>query len=241
MKRTGLLAGLLLGLGLPVATLVTSYTLLPGEAWLHEPAGSTGRPIRVVAAGSVPRPNGARVVFPSWLIAPRGTSSSTEFMKIRNLSGEQFCGILRDASIPVSAWRASASGRGQFECYSATITYSANESGEPGASMFILVRGEASGTIDYVRIKLVAPQTEDGQAAIDGFSTLVTLISDETHWFDPRSLREAARERVDISEENFGLKVTFTSERMSSDSFNLVISMAPADEGGTKFLRVPSP
>ena len=136
--------------------------------------------------------------------------------------GPELCRAYNDAGFPNSGWHGSPVNDDSYECTS-ELSFDKGEDEESHGSLFFIAKGNQDGSINSLRMKLVAPESVDGRAAHAAILKALELLIECTGWKDLKDLLAAARRLKDYSADYTGLSIRFTQEFTSSDRFNLFI------------------
>jgi hypothetical protein len=152
------------------------------------------------------------------------------------LSGKDLCDrfIAAGFSNP-QGWHASPVMIRNFECMADLVV------GDPAntterASLFLDIRGEASGEVRSIRMKVVAPQTPDGTAILAKLDDALALIIGQTRWADLANMLEPARRLQPYQAQHFGISVSIKPEPTAPHRLNVIL-LATEQLPGLKLTR----
>ncbi|WP_312415904.1 DUF6030 family protein [Shinella sp.] len=160
---------------------------------------------------------------PQWLFAGLGTPVKTGFMRVWRVSGPQLCQSLREKGVPVSEWQPAAFGQSKiYEC----VYEAANEAqGEYSAqALFLIVRGEAGGSIAGVRAKLSLEATGSQMHLSPEIAGALHRLLTVQNWFDPTDILSGIERFKEVKREGFGASIIFSPEKTNPSQFNLRIT-----------------
>lgn len=139
------------------------------------------------------------------------------------LSGKDLCDrfITQGFSNP-QGWHASPVNIRNFECL-ADLVVGDTASAAERASLFLDIRGEASGEVRSIRMKAVAPETPDGTVILTKLEDALALIIEQTRWADLASMLEPARRMKPYQAQHFGISVSIKPEPTAPHRLNVII------------------
>ncbi|MDK4735992.1 DUF6030 family protein [Rhizobium sp. CNPSo 3490] len=154
--------------------------------------------------------------------APMAQTASA-FLRTWRISGPAMCAALRQAGVQTSEWAAASFNADTFECF---YEHSAKrEKDQLANSIFVIVRGDAAGTISSMRVKIVNPGTDrNGQldpAILRVFETMLL----QPQWLDFHETLNAIKNLKDVKEDGFGANIAFTHEVLNPERYNFTLSL----------------
>lgn len=175
-------------------------------------------------------PEAPGVELPRQVFSPPPIDSLGGFLREMRQAGPAFCAALNEAGLPNEGWLASPFDGNTHECLSETF-YGPEPVDDTAvrASVFVIVKGSEDGSIDSIRMKLVAPDGEPGAQARDALLKGVELLIARTGWSDLAAIRESVLNHEDFATRSFGQSFSFTREFTSPDRFNLIILPSDRD------------
>lgn len=159
---------------------------------------------------------------PAHLLAPPDLDAAGGFVRDMLGYGPPFCAAFEKAGFEISGWQASQFDRTTFECLSETLFETAADPNAHG-SFFFTVKGEPGGSINSLRMKLVAPDGADGEAAHATLVKGLGLLIEQTGWTDLDAMLASVKDLRNFSAQYFGLSYRFAQEFTSPNRFNLII------------------
>ncbi|WCK02441.1 DUF6030 family protein [Agrobacterium tumefaciens] len=152
------------------------------------------------------------------------------------LSGKDLCDRFTAAGFSnPQGWHASPVNIRNFECM-ADLAAGKAEDPAQRASLFLEIRGEASGDIRSIRMKAVAPETPDGAAILTKLEEMLALVIAQTHWADLTSMLEPARRMQPYQVQHFGISVSIKPEPTAPHRLNVIL-LAGDEPPGVKLTR----
>lgn len=201
----------------PQAANVTHPAPTPAATSAPAPA----KPVKAVPAVQTTKPVHAR--SSSHILDPPVDALRGAFVRSWRISGQTLCADLTKSGLPVGEWKQSALGVGTFEC---SHQIQKGDFGNPNAaSFFIIARGTPTGDLDNVRIKVIMPDNADGRAVGETFIDAMVMLLTETHWLDFQAALDAIGKLQDVTQEHFGVKLSFFREFQNDRNFNLQLEL----------------
>lgn len=175
------------------------------------------------AAVSTPAPPRSTDI-PVRLIEAPEPEVAGQFLRMWRVSGPVICKAFRDAGIETSEWRAPSMRSTSRECYFQRI-YRRNDV-RPLSSVFLRVKGSASGDIVEIRGKLVDPPM-DAEGRLDaGHMKIFETLVRQAGWSDFQDALAPIRSLRDFENERFGAYFSFKRDAASADSYNFMLVVA---------------
>lgn len=174
------------------------------------------------------------VDIPVRLIEAPEPDVAAQFLRMWRVSGPTVCKALRDAGIETSEWRAPSMRSTSHECYFQRI-YKKNDV-RPLNSVFLRVKGNASGDIVEIRGRLVGPPTDaEGRLDVGHMKIFETLVR-QAGWSDFQDALAPISSLRDFENERFGAYFSFRRDPESQDSYNfmLVVTAGSGPQTRTK-------
>lgn len=180
------------------------------------------KPRKLVFQGP-PRPSNTIRINHRFLAAP-DLKMATAFRRAWQMSGPDMCNALKAAGIEPTDWQPAVIGGNTFECSYDKIYRKTKEKIE--SSLFVIIRGNAQGQINSMRVKLVDPAL-DSKGDLDPqllkiFDTMLT----QSRWGDFSAELDAIRSLRDVKQDGFGASMRFSREYNDRKSFNFVLNLA---------------
>ncbi|SNB70590.1 MULTISPECIES: DUF6030 family protein [unclassified Agrobacterium] len=152
------------------------------------------------------------------------------------VSGKELCDRFTAAGFSnPRGWHASPVNIRSFECMADLAAGNASDPAER-ASLFLEIRGEASGEIRSIRMKAVAPKTPDGAAILTKLDETLTMIVEQTRWADLANMLEPARRMQPYQAQHFGISVSIKPEPTAPHRLNVIL-LASEQSPGLKLTR----
>lgn len=180
----------------------------------RQPAGT--RALRGRRLAAVPISIPAR-----FFAAPEDTALGTIVREVR-ASGFELCAAFKAAGVDNQGWQQSQFDRKTFECLSETVL-PAKEEGAQKASFFFIAKGTPEGEVGSIRMKLVAPETEDGETVHRLLVKALEQLIEQARWLDLAPAIANAEALTEFTAVRFGLSFRFTQEFSAARSYNLII------------------
>ncbi|MBX5068891.1 DUF6030 family protein [Rhizobium lentis] len=198
------------------------YELFPHEVKLPPPT-------------ALPRPMPpASVTLPLHAIEPPVAQTASIFLRTWRISGAAMCAALRDAGVQTSEWAAASFNAETFECF---FEHSGKrEKDQLPSSIFVIVRGEAAGTINNMRVKIVNPQTDQNGQLDPNILRIFEIMLQQPQWLDFHEALNAIKNLRDIKEDGFGASISFSREVLNPGRYNFTLSL-DASSGPQKRTR----
>jgi hypothetical protein len=179
------------------------------------------------------------VEIPVRLIEAPEPEVAAQFLRMWRVSGPTVCKALRDAGIETSEWRAPSMRSASHECYFQRI-YKKNDV-RPLNSVFLRVKGNASGDIVEIRGRLVGPPTDaEGRLDVGHMKIFETLVR-QAGWSDFQDALAPIRSLRDFENERFGAYFSFRRDTESQDSYNFMLVVAAGSGPQTRTKAYFSP
>ncbi|MCX8996214.1 DUF6030 family protein [Rhizobiaceae bacterium BDR2-2] len=168
-----------------------------------------------------------QAVPPPNAVALFSGSGTTPFARMIHFPAPEMCRLFNDRGFVGEGWHTSPmAGEAQAECTAEKMIGTETEAGAP-ASLFAVVRGTQHDDIKSLRVKMIAPQTAEGNAARKEMDEILADLIEATGWSDLTPLRERiARLEDNIDMTDSSLSVTFRQEYTNTDAYNLIIRPA---------------
>ncbi|MBX5044559.1 exopolysaccharide biosynthesis protein [Rhizobium lentis] len=198
------------------------YELFPHEVKLPPPT-------------ALPRPMPpASVTLPLHAIEPPVAQTASTFIRTWRISGAAMCAALRDAGVQTSEWAAASFNAETFECF---FEHSGKrEKDQLPSSIFVIVRGDAAGTINNMRVKIVNPQTDQNGQLDPNILRIFEIMLQQPQWLDFHEALNAIKNLRDIKEDGFGASISFSREVLNPGRYNFTLSL-DASSGPQKRTR----
>ncbi|MBX5046547.1 DUF6030 family protein [Rhizobium lentis] len=198
------------------------YELFPHEVKLPPPT-------------ALPRPMPpASVTLPLHAIEPPVAQTASIFLRTWRISGAAMCAALRDAGVQTSEWAAASFSAETFECF---FEHSGKrEKDQLPSSIFVIVRGDAAGTINNMRVKIVNPQTDQNGQLDPNILRIFEIMLQQPQWLDFHEALNAIKNLRDIKEDGFGASISFSREVLNPGRYNFTLSL-DASSGPQKRTR----
>ncbi|MBX5230131.1 exopolysaccharide biosynthesis protein [Rhizobium sp. NLR9b] len=154
--------------------------------------------------------------------APMAQTASA-FLRTWRISGPAMCAALRQAGVQTSEWAAASFNAGTFECF---YEHSAKrEKDQLANSIFVIVRGDAAGTISSMRVKVVNPGTDQNGQLDPAILRIFETMLRQPQWLDFHETLNAIKNLKDVKEDGFGANIAFTHEVLNPERYNFTLSL----------------
>jgi len=175
-------------------------------------------------------------VAPKVSLPPHQAGDKASFARDFVLSGKELCDRITAAGFSnLQGWHASQLNIRNFECM-ADLTVGNAAGPTERASLFLEIRGEASGEVRSIRMKAVAPKTPDGAAILTKLDETLTMIVEQTRWADLANMLEPARRMQPYQAQHFGISVSIKPEPTAPHRLNVIL-LASEQSPGLKLTR----
>ncbi|MGQ2919375.1 DUF6030 family protein [Rhizobium oryzihabitans] len=208
--------------------LLTYLNLVPATRAVEQPARMKPVKRQKLAA--------PKLDLPPHLLKFEQAGGRASFARDFVLSGKDLCDrfIAQGFSTP-QGWHVSMVNTRNFECMAELVMENTAGSAER-ASLFLDIRGGASGEVRSIRMKAVAPETPDGSAILTKLEEALALIIRQTRWADLASILEPARSRQPYQAQHFGISVSIKPEPVAPHRLNIIL-LATEQSPGLKLTR----
>ncbi|MBB2673422.1 UNVERIFIED_ORG: hypothetical protein GGE44_002987 [Rhizobium esperanzae] len=176
---------------------------------------------------ALPRPAPpASVRLPLHALEPPMAQTASTFLRTWRISGAAMCAALRNAGIQTSDWAAASFNAATFECL---FEHSGKrENDQLPSSIFVIVRGDAAGTINNMRVKIVNPETDQNGQLDPSILRIFKVMLSQPQWLDFHEALNAIKNLRDIKEDGFGASITFSREVLNPERYNFTLSLDAA-------------
>ncbi|WCA59100.1 DUF6030 family protein [Agrobacterium tumefaciens] len=177
-----------------------------------------------------------KVSLPPHLLKFEQVGDRASFARDFVVSGKELCERFTAAGFSnPQGWHASLVNIRSFECMADLAAGNASDPAER-ASLFLEIRGEASGEIRSIRMKAVAPKTPDGAAVLAKLDEALAMIIGQTRWADLADMLEPARRMQPYHAQHFGISVSMKPEPTAPHRLNVIL-LANEQSPGLKLTR----
>lgn len=177
-----------------------------------------------------------KVSLPPHLLKFEQVGDRASFARDFVVSGKELCERFTAAGFSnPQGWHASPVNIRSFECMADFAAGNASDPAER-ASLFLEIRGEASGEIRSIRMKAVAPKTPDGAAVLAKLDEALAMIIGQTRWADLADMLEPARRMQPYHAQHFGISVSMKPEPTAPHRLNVIL-LASEQSPGLKLTR----
>lgn len=177
-----------------------------------------------------------KVSLPPHLLKFEQVGDRASFARDFVVSGKELCDRFTAAGFSnPRGWHVSPVNIRSFECMA---DFAAGNTSDPAerASLFLEIRGEASGEIRSIRMKAVAPKTPDGAAVLTKLDEALAMIIEQTRWADLADMLEPARRMQPYQAQHFGISVSIKPEPTALHRLNVIL-LANEQSPGLKLTR----
>ncbi|RFB90852.1 exopolysaccharide biosynthesis protein [Rhizobium leguminosarum bv. trifolii] len=173
---------------------------------------------------ALPRPAPpATFKLPLHIIEPPLAQTGSTFLRTWRISGPAMCAALRDAGIETSDWAAASFNADTFECF--FEKGGKREKDQLPNSIFVIVRGDAVGAINNMRVKIINPETDQNGQLDPGILRIFETMLRQPQWLDFHETLSAIKDLRDIKEDGFGASITFAREVLNPGRYNFTLSL----------------
>jgi hypothetical protein len=177
-----------------------------------------------------------KVSLPPHLLKFEQMGDRASFARDFVVSGKELCDRFTAAGFSnPRGWDASPVNIRGFECMADLAAGNALNPAER-ASLFLEIRGEASGEIRSIRMKAVAPKTPDGAAVLTKLDEALATVIGQTRWADLADMLEPARRMQPYQAQHFGISVSIKPEPTAPHRLNVIL-LANEQSPGLKLTR----
>lgn len=162
------------------------------------------------------------VSIPSRFFADPENTSLGAFVREVRASGGELCAAFMAAGVDNGGWQPSQFDNKTYECLSETLL-PAKEEGGRNASFFFIAKGTPEGEVGSIRMKLVAPETEDGETVHRLLVKALEQLIEQARWLDLAPAIASAEALSDFTAVRFGVSFRFTHEFTAPRSYNLIV------------------
>ncbi|TCL69525.1 DUF6030 family protein [Rhizobium sp. BK251] len=152
------------------------------------------------------------------------------FLRVWPVSGPALCEKMNQTGVSNDGWKMSDFDAATFECSSETSVGTQGDVASFG-SFFVIVRGDPSGRISLLRIKVVIPPSPDGEVLRERLRTVFDAAMEQTAWSDLSNASAAIGKLETVNEGGFGATLTFNREFSNPNSYNLALAVQPKTAG----------
>ncbi len=162
-------------------------------------------------------------MLPARSFSSEDIDAYSTFVRLSSLPAQALCRFLAEAGLRNEGWRVSEIDPQSHECPAQLRLFS----GEPGGGFdtaFADVKGDAGGRILRLRLKVTARDAVN-RAILDGkIAAILDFVVTQSGWSDFSELGKRVLATGDFTVESHGLRVSRQQERLSPNSYNLVLS-----------------
>lgn len=212
---------------LAVLCAIAAVVLLAnGQRNLHRLLGTTSAraalPAKAPISIAEEKPAKIRHLPPRYFSTEDMAAFST-FVRLSSLPAQNLCRFLAEAGLRNEGWRASELDPRSHECPSELRLFSAAPGGGFDTA-FADVKGDAAGRILRLRFKVSARDTAN-RAILDArLAAILDFVVMQSGWPDLAGLGDRILVSGDFGIESHGLRIRRQRERLSPESYNLVLS-----------------
>lgn len=177
-----------------------------------------------------------KVYLPPHLLKFEQKGDRASFARDFVLSGKDLCDRFTATGFSnPQGWHAGPVNIRNFECMADLVAGKAADPAEQ-ASLFLEIRGEASGEVRSIRMKAVAPKTPDGATILAKLDEAFRMIVGQTRFADLASMIEPARGMQPYQAQHFGISVSVKPEPTAPHRLNVIL-LASEQSPGVKLTR----
>ncbi|MCZ7497029.1 DUF6030 family protein [Agrobacterium rhizogenes] len=177
-----------------------------------------------------------KVSLPPHLLKFEQVGDRASFARDFVVSGKELCERFTAAGFSnPQGWHASPVNIRSFECMADFAAGNASDPAER-ASLFLEIRGEASGEVRSIRMKAVAPKTPDGADVLTKLDETLAMIIGQTRWADLADMLEPARRMQPYQAQHFGISVSMKPEPTAPHRLNVIL-LSNEQSPGLKLTR----
>ncbi|MBV2183679.1 MAG: hypothetical protein KUL88_03940 [Rhizobium sp.] len=181
------------------------------------------------------------VAIPACFFAGPETAALGAFVREVRASGAELCAAFKAAGIDNGGWQPSQFDSRIYECLSETLPPAAQE-GERSAPFFFIAKGTPEGEVGSIRMKLVSPETEDGETVHRLLVRALEQLIEQARWLDLAPAIASAEALEGYTAVRFGISFRFTHEFTALRSYNLIVlptSKDPAVKRSRAYFDTP--
>lgn len=167
-------------------------------------------------------------------------SGMTPFARIIHFPAPDMCRLFSERGYEGEGWQPGPMGD-VSECTGEKVIAAPKETGNPAATVFAVVRGTEQDDITSLRIKIVAPPDEGGEAARKELGAVLASLIEATGWSDLTPLVERIMALEEVSMTDYSLSVVFKREFTNPNAYNLIIRPAATDQDAHRLERPARP
>ncbi|WP_223568228.1 DUF6030 family protein [Agrobacterium tumefaciens] len=172
-----------------------------------------------------------KVSLPPHLLKFEQGGDRASFARDFVLSGKELCDRFTAAGFSnPHGWHASPVNIRNFECMADLAVANAAGPAER-ASLFLEIRGEASGEVRSIRMKAVVPKTPDGTAVLTKLDEALAMIVEQTRWADLANILEPAGRMQPYQAQHFGISVSIKPEPTAPHRLNVILLTSEQSPG----------
>lgn len=145
--------------------------------------------------------------------------SFSAFMRRIAVPAEQFCAFLDKNGLINQGWQQGAMASRSYECPSEQRL---PDNAPVADSLFVDVKGDESGAIWRVRLKLYLPLGENRKLLTEKAAAIVENLAQGSGWAELGNLTARFAEGREFTEEAFGLRLKFSPEVLNANSYNIL-------------------
>ena len=167
-------------------------------------------------------------------------SGMTPFARIIHFPAPDMCKLFVNRGYEGGGWQPSPLGEAS-ECTAEKTIAAADTTGGSAASLFVVIRGTEQDDITSLRLKMLAPATPQGQAAVKELDSTLADLIEATGWSDLTPLRQRFLALEEVNMTDYSLSVTFRREFTNPDAYNLIIRPASSSQDSHRLERPTRP
>ncbi len=158
--------------------------------------------------------------------------SFSAFMRRIAMPAGQFCAFLDENGLANEGWKQSAMASRSYECPSEQRL---PDDAEVADSLFVDVKGDASGAIWRVRLKLYLPLGDNRRLLTEKAAGVVEHLAGASGWSELGNLTARFAEGREFTEEAFGLRLKFSPEVINANGYNILFLPVYETPGGRNY------
>ncbi|WP_156951584.1 DUF6030 family protein [Ciceribacter selenitireducens] len=187
--------------------------------WLLEPATDEPRGTRALRGRRLAP---VAISIPARYFAGPENAAIGAFVREVRASGGELCAAFKAAGVDNGGWLPSQFDSKTYECLSETLLPATEEGGQ-NASFFFIAKGTPEGEVGSIRMKLVAPETGDGETVHRLLVKALEQLIEQARWLDLAPAIASAEALSDFTAVRFGVSFRFTHEFTAPRSYNLIV------------------
>lgn len=207
-----------------------------------DPAPGNQDPVQVVAAPVIlpvapPPPQPARSAAPALVWTRDLAAPPRPLLRIpSDVTPQDLCAALAGSGWAMSGWTDSQIGPELGECMGER-RFGETEGESRAGNAFLMLRGNAEGSLREIRLKLNIRDPDKGDEAAREALAMLRTVFDGLRWNLPPEVAEAVTARRTFSQDLAGTRLRFWREAGDVERYNLRLEMPTAPPPTDRFTR----